>query len=128
MTLELMLTSDRFHSVGIKISGISLAGSLKMPHRQVRKYNNDYRRKRFHRSWYPTLWSSGARILTTRYYQNDYSRNNYSDDKYHQPRVWKPMIERYKKTINVLQKCYLTSVKPKDSGLVFIHNDTFCEY
>ena len=96
MTLELILTSDRFRSVGIKISGIDFKG--------------------------------GARILTTRYYQNDYSRNNYSDDKYHQPRVWKPMIERYKKTINVLQKCYLTSVKPKDSGLVFIHKDTFCEY
>ena len=53
MTLELILTSDRFRSVGIKISGID--------------------------------FKSGARILTTRYYQNDYSRNNYSDDKYHQP-------------------------------------------
>lgn len=40
----------------------------------------------------------------------------------------KPMVERYRRSINVLQECYLTSVKPKDSGLVFIHKDTFCEY
>ena len=45
MTLELMLTYDRFHSVVIKINGVSLAGSLKMPHRQIRKYNNVYCRK-----------------------------------------------------------------------------------
>ena len=38
------------------------------------------------------------------------------------------MIERYKKAINVLQEFCLTSVKPKDSGLVFIQKDTFCEY
>ena len=73
MILEFMLTPDRLHSAGIKISGVSLAGSLKMLHRQVRKYNNVYRRKRSHRSLVPNaLWSSGARILFTRYYQNDY--------------------------------------------------------